>query len=147
MSMAASIECRGPLVDYKLVELASRMPSSLKVHGFQLKYLFKKAVAPWLPPEILRRKKRGFGAPVGSWLRKDLLPMVREVLSESQVRARGLFHWPAIQQLISDHQQERKDHTDHLFALISLEIWCRSCLDAQPALEEAVGPGALRSRP
>jgi asparagine synthase (glutamine-hydrolysing) len=146
MSMAASIECRGPLVDYKLVELASHMPSSLKVRGFQLKYLFKKAVAPWLPPEILRRKKRGFGAPVGSWLRKDLLPMVRDLLSESQVRARGLFHWPAIQQIISDHQQERKDHTDHLFALISLEIWCRSYLDEQPVQDEPVGQGTLRNQ-
>lgn len=146
MSMAASIECRGPLVDYKLVELASHMPSSLKVRGFQLKYLFKKAVAPWLPPEILRRKKRGFGAPVGSWLRKDLLPMVRELLSESQVRARGLFHGPAIQQIISDHQQERKDHTDLLFALISLEIWCRSYLDEQPVQDEPVGQGTLRNQ-
>jgi len=146
MSMAASIECRGPLVDYKLVELASRMPSSLKVRGFQLKYLFKKAVAPWLPPEILQRKKRGFGAPVGSWLREDLLPMVRELLSESQISARGLFHWPAIEQLISDHQRERKDHTDHLFALISLEIWCRSYLDKQPMQEEPVGQGTLQNQ-
>src|SRR5439155_23175592 len=81
MSMAASIECRAPLVDYKLLELASRMPSSMKVRGFHLKYLFKKAVAPWLPPEILRRKKRGFGAPVGSWLRKDLRSLVQELLS------------------------------------------------------------------
>src|SRR5439155_5739391 len=67
MSMAASIECRAPLVDYELVELASRMPSSLKVRGLTMKYLLKKAVAPWLPREVIKRKKRGFGAPVGGW--------------------------------------------------------------------------------
>src|SRR5258706_16282456 len=63
MSMAASVECRAPLVDYELVELASRMPSHLKVRGISMKYLLKKAVAPWLPKEVIKRKKRGFRAP------------------------------------------------------------------------------------
>lgn len=130
MSMAASIECRAPLVDYELVELMAHMPSSFKVHGFTLKYLMKKAVAPWLPREILTRKKRGFGAPIGAWLRKDLQPMVSELLSEDQIRRRGLFHWPAIQRLISDHAAERADHTDHLLALVMLELWCRIILDS-----------------
>ncbi len=129
MSMAASIECRAPLVDYELVELMARMPSSFKVRGFTMKYLMKKAVAPWLPREILERKKRGFGAPIGAWLRKDLQPMVSELLSEDQIRRRGLFHWPAIQRLISDHAAERSDHTDHLLALVMLELWCQIILD------------------
>lgn len=129
MSMAASIECRAPLVDYELVELMSRMPSSLKVHGFTMKYMMKKAVAPWLPREILERKKRGFGAPIGAWLRKDLQPMVSELLSEDQIRRRGLFHWPVIQQLIADHAAQRSDHTDHLLALVMLELWCQIFLD------------------
>ncbi len=129
MSMAASIECRAPLVDYELVELMARMPSSFKVRGFTMKYLMKKAVAPWLPRKILERKKRGFGAPIGAWLRKDLQPMVSELLSEDQIRCRGLFHWPAIQRLISDHAAERADHTDHLLALVMLELWQRVYLD------------------
>ncbi len=131
MSMAASIECRAPLVDFELVELASQMPSSMKLRGFTMKYLMKRAVAPWLPREILERKKRGFGAPMGAWLRKDLQPLVRDLLSEEQVRRRGLFHWPAIRQLLSDHNQERKDLTDQLFALVALETWCRIYLDGR----------------
>jgi asparagine synthase (glutamine-hydrolysing) len=129
--MAASIECRAPLVDSQLVELASRIPSHMKVRGFSLKYLLKKAVAPWLPKEVTTRKKRGFGAPVGGWLRKELQPLVRELLSEERVRKRGLFRWPAIQQLVRAHEEQRSDHTDHIFALIALEIWCRVYLDRQ----------------
>jgi len=129
MSMAASVECRAPLVDFELVELASRMPSSLKVHRFTTKYLLKKAVAPWLPPAILQRKKRGFGAPMGSWLRKELQPMVLDLFSEEQVQRRGLFRWPAIQNIIEDHFAERRDYTDQLFALVMLELWCRVYLD------------------
>jgi len=140
MSMAASVECRAPLVDFELVELASRMPSSLKVRGFTLKYLMKKVVAPWLPREILSRKKRGFGAPMGAWLRKDLHATVSELLSEEQVRRRGLFHWPVIERILAAHREQRRDHTDHLFALIALETWCRIFLDGQ---DWKVSPGAL----
>jgi asparagine synthase (glutamine-hydrolysing) len=132
MSMAASIECRAPLVDYEMIELSSHMPSHLKVRGFQLKYLMKQAVAPWLPPEILQRKKRGFGAPMGAWLRKDIQPMVSELLSEEATRKRGLFSWPAIQQLLADHAAERKDYTDQLFSLVMLELWLQAFLDRQP---------------
>lgn len=129
MSMAASLECRAPLVDYQLIELASKIPSSLKVRGMKLKYLLKKAVAPWLPKEILERKKRGFGAPVGAWLRKDLQPLIGDLLSENQVRRRGLFQWPVVKRLLDLHQEERSDYTDQIFALVALEIWCRIYLD------------------
>jgi asparagine synthase (glutamine-hydrolysing) len=142
MSMAASIECRAPFVDYELIELASRIPSSSKVRGFTLKYLLKKAVAPWLPREIIHRKKRGFGAPVGSWLRHDLQPLIHDLLSEEQVRRRGLMHWPAVENILQAHQEQRSDYTDHIFALIALETWCRIYLDgldwrsAPPSLAE-----------
>jgi asparagine synthase (glutamine-hydrolysing) len=131
-SMAASIECRAPFIDHELVELTSRMPADLKVRGFTLKYLLKKAVSPWLPKEILTRKKRGFGAPVGSWLRRDLEPLVQDTLSERQVAQRGLFAWPAVHDLIEQHRSRRADHTDHLLGLVNLELWCRIFLDRHP---------------
>jgi asparagine synthase (glutamine-hydrolysing) len=129
MSMAASIECRAPFVDSELVELTARIPSNLKVRGLSMKYLLKKVLKGWLPPAILRRKKRGFGAPLGSWLRKDLSFLVRETLSDTQVRKRGIFNPAAVQEIISAHESQRKDHTDHLLALISLELWSRIFLD------------------
>jgi asparagine synthase (glutamine-hydrolysing) len=129
MSMAASIECRAPLVDHELIELASSMPSSMKIRGMKLKYLLKKALAPWLPGEILHRKKRGFGAPFGSWLRTELQPVISELLSEDQVRKRGLFQFSAIRMLLEEHHSQRCDHSDRLLALIVLELWCRVVLD------------------
>jgi len=145
MTMAASIECRAPFMDSELIELSSRMPSDLKVRGFTMKYLLKKAVKPWLPPSILNRKKRGFGAPMGSWLRKDLNFLVQETLSESQIRKRGIFDPAAVQRIISDHQAQRSDYTDHLLALINLELWTRIFLDGldwqrvHPTLEAVAG--------
>ncbi len=129
MSMAASIECRAPFVDHELVELASRIPSQWKVRGLTMKFLLKKAVQPWLPEEILRRKKRGFGAPVGAWLRNDLGVLLQETLSEEQVNKRGLFDWEVVKEIIASHHAQSSDHTDHLLALISLELWCGIFLD------------------
>jgi asparagine synthase (glutamine-hydrolysing) len=134
MSMAASIECRAPLVDFELIEMTSRMKSSLKVRNLTMKYMLKKAVAPWLPPEVVNRKKRGFGAPVGSWLRHELQPLVDDLLSKKQVERRGLFRWEAIDKILTEHRNQERDHTDRLFALIVLEMWFRVYLDGQDRL-------------
>jgi asparagine synthase (glutamine-hydrolysing) len=105
------------------------MPSHLKVRGLTTKYLLKKALRPWLPNEILYRKKRGFGAPVGAWLREDLRFLTKELLSEQQVRKRGYLSWPVVQEIIAGHEQQRSDNTDSLLALICLELWCSIFLD------------------
>jgi asparagine synthase (glutamine-hydrolysing) len=129
MSMATSLECRVPLLDHELVELAARMPEDVKIRGGKLKYVMKKAMSGVLPREILERKKRGFGTPMGAWLKQDLAPLMRGLLSESVVNGRGLFHFQAIKELIGSHESNRIDGTDRLLALLNLEIWSRLYLD------------------
>jgi asparagine synthase (glutamine-hydrolysing) len=129
MSMATSLECRVPLLDHELVELAASMPEEIKIRGGRLKHVLKKAVADMLPRDILERKKRGFGTPMGAWLKRDLAPLTRGLLSESVIRARELFHPQAVQELIALHEANRVDGTDRLLALMNLEIWSRLYLD------------------
>jgi len=131
MTMATSLECRVPLLDTQLVELAARMPSRLKVRGRELKHVLKRALADVLPDEILHRKKRGFGAPMGAWLKRELKPLLRAVLSRRAVEARGLFEWARVEETIALHEANRADHTDHLLALLNLELWCRMYLDGE----------------
>jgi asparagine synthase (glutamine-hydrolysing) len=138
MTMAASIECRAPFMDHELVELASVMPASFKVHGLTMKYLLKKVVTPWLPKEIINRKKRGFGAPMGAWFRNDLGPLVRNLLSEAQIKQRGFFNWQAIEEIIGRHMAQKNDYTDQLLALVNLELWCRIFLDGADYRDNAV---------
>ena len=133
MSMAASLECRVPFLDHEFVEFACRIPSDLKINGLELKYIFKKAMKPILPKSILKRKKRGFGAPIGAWFRSDLRPLSMEILSEKQIKQRGFFEWPAVKRTMDLHFAAQEDHTDHLFALISFELWCRIYLDGAGA--------------
>jgi asparagine synthase (glutamine-hydrolysing) len=135
MSMATSLECRVPLLDQNLVELAASIPEEVKIRGGRLKHILKKAVSGLLPRDILERKKRGFGTPMGAWLKRDLAPLVRGLLSEPVIRKRGLFHFQAVQELIGLHEANRVDGTDRLLALLNLEIWSRLYLDGRTADE------------
>jgi len=152
MSMAVSLECRVPLLDHELVELAARMPEDIKIRGGELKHAMKAAVSGVLPKDILERKKRGFGTPMGAWLKGDLAPVLRALLSPRTVAARGFFRHEEIGALIRAHEANRIDGTDRLLALLNLEVWCRIFLDgrtpgdvatelkslAAPALAEAM---------
>jgi asparagine synthase (glutamine-hydrolysing) len=131
MSMAVSLECRVPLLDHELVEMAAAIPGELKVKGGRLKHLMKVALQPDLPDDILHRAKRGFGTPMGAWLKKELLAVVRELLSPRVVRQRGLFRHEAVSALLADHEANRSDGTDALLALLNLEVWSRIHLDGR----------------
>ena len=131
MSMAVSLECRVPLLDHELVEMAAAIPAQAKVRGGTLKHLMKQALVDVLPQDILHRKKRGFGTPMGAWLKRELAPVLRELLSPEVVRQRGLFNASVISQLVADHEASRADGTDALLALLNLEVWSRIYLDGR----------------
>ncbi len=129
MSMATSLECRVPLLDHELVECAARIPENIKIRGGHLKHVLKKSLGKMLPPDILNRKKRGFGTPMGAWLKKDLKPLLSRMLDESTVTKRGLFDHGVVRRLVADHESNRVDGTDQLLSLLNLEIWSRIYLD------------------
>ena len=105
MSMAVSLECRVPLLDQRLVDLAARMPGPLKMRGGELKHVMKRALQGVLPDSILHREKRGFGAPMGAWLRAELAPMMRDVLSKETIVRRGLLDPDAVRRTIEEHEK------------------------------------------
>lgn len=133
MTMAASIECRVPLLDQDLVDLAARCPHGIKVKGGILKYLMKRALAGILPEDILHRPKRGFGTPMGAWIKGRLAPVVAELLSERSIDRRGWFRADAVADLVRRHAANRIDGTDAILALVNLEIWARLHLDRRSA--------------
>ena len=129
MSMTVSLECRVPLLDHELLEMAATMPESVKIKGGVLKAAMKKALAGHLPPDILHRKKRGFGTPMGAWLKGELGRVLDRILSPESIRARDLFDPHVVSRLIADHRANRQDYTDALIALINFEVWARIYLD------------------
>ncbi|OGQ46275.1 MAG: asparagine synthase (glutamine-hydrolyzing) [Deltaproteobacteria bacterium RIFCSPLOWO2_02_FULL_46_8] len=132
-SMAHSVEVRVPLLDIELVHFAlARSENSLlkwrrgKLEG---KWLLKKAAEPFLPKEIIWRKKAGFGAPVRSWLRNDLKEMRHELLGKNGLGARGWFQGKEIKKIEEEFLTGKKDHALKLWMLMSLELWAKQYLD------------------
>jgi asparagine synthase (glutamine-hydrolysing) len=129
MLMAGSLEGRLPLLDEHLVAYAASIPSHLKVHGWQRKYILKRAYADFLPEEILRRKKMGFNVPTGIWFRQGLRDFVTNLLLSEQARSRALFNYPCIEHLLREHLAGRQNYQAQLFTLASLELWFRVFID------------------
>ena len=129
MSMAAGIEVRVPFLDMDLVEFAASIPVSLKQRGSVGKSILKSAMEPYLPQDVIYRPKTGFGAPLRRWLNNELRELLRDLLSEHSIKARGLFDAGAVHTLIRDTESGRRDGTYPLFALMCIEIWCRQFFD------------------
>jgi len=129
MSMSQGVEVRVPLIDRELVNFVARLPPSLKRKKFENKYLFKKAVQPFVPQAVLNRSKQGFGLPIRNWLNTELRETVNEALSESSLNRRGLFNTKEVLRLIKLDQEKKIDATHLIFSILSIELWCRQFLD------------------
>jgi asparagine synthase (glutamine-hydrolysing) len=136
MTMACSIECRVPFLDERLVELAATIPAEHKLPGGRLKGLLKDALGNVLPPDIINRRKRGFGAPIGAWLKRELTPLREALLNRETVEKRGLLDPAAVETICQDHDANREDYSDLILVMLNLEIWSRLFLDG--ASHEAV---------
>jgi len=125
MSMACSLEVRVPLLDHTLVEFALTIPMELKVKGMHTKYLLREALAPWLPPTILNRPKRGFNPPVEFWLQQHLLEYAREHRLMETLAATGYFNLAAVREMADAHVGGRRDFSRQLWTLLIFAIWWR----------------------
>ncbi|MDQ3917272.1 MAG: asparagine synthase (glutamine-hydrolyzing), partial [Acidobacteriota bacterium] len=130
MSMASSVETRVPFLDWELAEWAAwNVPPRMKLSGGVTKYILRKAMGPLLPPEVLRQKKAGFGAPVDYWLAYDLKGMVDDLLGEEGVKRRGLFDFRSVRRMIEEQRQGREDWSLQIWQMLTLELWLREFID------------------
>ena len=126
MTMAASIEERGPFLDHRLVEMAARIPTRMLTRGFKTKVLLKDALRPYVPKNALFRRKVGFRVPVGEWFKKPLRSLVGDLLLSSQAKTRGYFNARNMENFIREHFDGVRDRQKQLWALVNFELWCRN---------------------
>jgi asparagine synthase (glutamine-hydrolysing) len=125
MSMANSLEVRVPFLDHKMVEFVFSISSKYKIRGLTTKYLLRKIMKDKLPEKILKGKKRGFSIPLTRWLRQDFSILIKEFLSENDVKRRGYFNYSFIKSLSDNHLSGKIDNSKLLWILICFEIWHR----------------------
>jgi asparagine synthase (glutamine-hydrolysing) len=138
-SMAVSLESRSPLLDHTLMEWAFQLPQAVKTPGGVSKGLFKKAMEPFLPNDLLYRPKMGFGCPIDHWLRSDLKEMAYDVLLSKRFAERGIVNQQFVATMLDQHVNHVNAHHTRLFALLNLELWFRMWAD-QPIEAALVRP-------
>lgn len=122
-SMASSLELRAPLLDHRLAPIGLSLPAGMKVRHGRGKYILRAAFADLLPAEVLNLPKRGFGIPLGGWLRNQLAEVMKETLLDSGFLDRGIIRREAVEGLINDHLWGLDDHSHRLWALLVLARW------------------------
>lgn len=128
-TMAAGVEGRPPLVDHKVVEFAFSIPAKYKIHGWQAKYILKKAMAPLLPHEVVYRPKAAFGAPLRAWVKHGLHRLIDDLLSEERIKQRGYLNPAYVRQIIAEDRAGRQDNAHRIWALLTLELWFEIFVD------------------
>lgn len=127
-TMMVSLEARSPFLDQELMTWAASLPGHVKVRSGQTKYLMKRAMEPWLPSRLIHRKKKGFGIPRNEWLRGPLLPMVHDLLRQSDSRVYSYLRPEGVESLITSHLRTGREG-NRLWALLMLELWFREVLE------------------
>lgn len=130
--MRYGVEARVPLLDPDMVAFASKIPTAFKQTFTTGKAVFKKAMEPYLPYEVIYRPKTAFGAPLRQWVRNDLRPIIGQLLSPQVIEARGIFAPETVSRLIQDDQEGRIDGSYTIFSLLCIEIWCQLFIDGTP---------------
>ncbi|MFT3784827.1 MAG: asparagine synthase-related protein [Tepidisphaeraceae bacterium] len=121
-SMLHALEVRSPFMDHELVQLAATLTEDQLLKGGK-KRMLREAFASELPASVFGRKKMGFAVPIGEWFRDSLRSFLRDHLFATDSFARIHFRMPVVERLVDEHESERRDHSQRLFALLVLEIW------------------------
>jgi len=131
MAMAHSLEGRSPYVDYKMVEFAASIPTGLKLKGRKLKYILRRVASRYLPPELIGRRKQGFGFPLAEWMRNELSGFIRGLMDESRFIESGIFNGDEVRSVLDEHIGGKWDHNFRIWILINLEFWYRLFFEGQ----------------
>ena len=131
-SMAHSLEARVPYLDPLVTGLAFALPTRLKVRRMRKKVLLRKAAEPLLPRRIVEGRKRGFSIPAAAWLRGELEPFAREVLSADTLRRQGYFRPEAVTKLVDRHVRREEDLSRQLWGLLAFTLWHEHHVDRTP---------------
>jgi asparagine synthase (glutamine-hydrolysing) len=129
-AMAASIETRPPLADYRIVERIFTLPPKFRIRGNTQKWLLKKVAEHYLPHEIVHRPKAPFNAPLRAWMRGPLAPMVDDLLSETALRRRGIWNVSFVRNCVESDRRGREDNSMLIWTLLTFELWFRTFFES-----------------
>ncbi len=125
-SMAHALEVRVPFLDHKLVEWVSGLPTDYKLRGGEGKFMLKQSLEPYLPHDIMYRRKMGFSIPLAEWFRGPLKDKLAAALSSRRMADTGLFDMAFLTHMADEHARGRRDYSASLWSLLMFEAFLRN---------------------
>jgi len=117
-------------MDHELIDWLATLPTSQKIKGVEGKYIFKKAMEPYLPNDVLYRPKMGFSVPLARWFRGPLKQRVRDALLGPRLAATGWFNQSYLEHLVEAHNAGTRDYSASIWTLLMFEAFLRNVMQA-----------------
>ena len=125
-AMGASLETRVPFLDYKIVELAWRMPIEMKINDSEGKAILRKILYKYVPKSLIERPKAGFSIPLGDWLKGPLKEWADSLLEQSRITNEGYLNSQYVNQIWSEHLSGKRDWTFKIWSILMFQSWLES---------------------
>lgn len=122
-SMLTSLECRAPFLNKELWQFTAQLPESFLMNGWDKKHILKEAFRQYFPKGFLDKSKKGFGVPVGDWLRSDLRAELLHYAEPAFLEKQGLFHTRAVTDLVQQHLGGKTDNTFRVWTFYCFQKW------------------------
>ncbi len=129
-SMLTSLECRAPFLNKELWDLTNQLPDSYLINGWDKKHVLKEAFKEYFPKGFLNKSKKGFGVPVGDWLRSDLRSELLSYIDKSFIDKQKIFEVEVISKIVEDHLNLKKDNTFKVWTFFCFQKWYKKTYEA-----------------
>jgi asparagine synthase (glutamine-hydrolysing) len=122
-SMLTSLECRSPFLSKDIWDFTNQLPEKYLINGFEKKYILKESFKKYFPKNFFNNPKKGFGVPVGDWLRTILRQELLFYIDKEFIQKQSIFNYNYINNLVKDHLNQNKDNTFKVWTFYCFQKW------------------------
>ena len=123
--MSVSLEGREPLLDHRIVEYVAGLPAHMKIRNGDKKFLLKRVAERHIPKALLDRPKKGFAIPVNRWMRKQLNPLLNEMLDKDMLKKQGLFNHREVELILKRYEAGENQNSELLWFILMYQLWSK----------------------
>jgi asparagine synthase (glutamine-hydrolysing) len=129
-SMLASMECRAPFLNKELWDFTNQLPDFYLINGWHKKYILKEAFKDYFPKDFLNKSKKGFGVPVGDWLRSELKPELLTYIDKNFLKMQNIFDYEIVSNIVFNHLESKFDNTFRVWTFYCFQKWYKNIYEA-----------------